>query len=215
MVQNLLKYNSVLIYVWYREISLKSHLSDPLLFPQSSDSRNLSRQVRLIAPVRDRSGAVQVKEMEISHPWNCRQSCHDFCNSSLPCSTFQAHYFWRVTTSGFLVQYPHAAFLTYLSLGIYKTHLLFWSQAIPSQRLMKELKNCLISGSRDGPMRTCWLCKVLNAGNNMFFFPQSSLWNKHFLAELGDFCCWPYGNSSTFTFLSISLASPCKAQSPN
>lgn len=174
MAQNLLRYNSVLICAWSREISLQSHLSDPLLFPQLSDSRNPSRQVRLIALVRDRSGAVQVKEVETSCSWNSSQSYHDFCDSSLPCSTFQAHYFWRITTSGFLARYLHAAFPIYLSLGIYKTHLLFRSQVTPSQRLTKELKSCLISGSRDGPVRTRWLCKVLNAGTNTFLCPQSS-----------------------------------------
>lgn len=153
----------------------------PLLFSQSSDRGNLSRRVRLIAPVRDRSGTVQVTEVEISHPWNSSQSCHDFCNSNLPCSTFQAHYFWRVTTSAFLVGYPHAAFATHLSRGIYKTHLLFWSQASPKdwQRhwspVFRTSSNNIISGSSDGPMRTCWLCKVLSAGNNVLFFPLSSL----------------------------------------
>lgn len=183
MVQNLLKHNSVLICVWCREISLKSHLSDPLLSSQSSDRGNLSRRVRLIAPVRDRSGTVQVTEVEISHPWNSNQSCHDFCNSSLPCSTFQAHYFWHATTSAFLVGYPHAAFATHL----------FWHLQTPSailipslsQRLTKALKSCLISESSDGPMRTCWLCKVLSAGNNVLFFPLSSLWNKCFLPWTG------------------------------
>lgn len=210
MVQNLLKYNSVLTCVWSREISLKSHLSDPLFFSQSSDRGNLSRQAGLIAPVRDRSGA----EVEISHPWNSSQSCHDFRNSSLPCNTSQAHYFWCVTTSGFSVQYPHAAFPTHLSLGIYKTHLLFWSQGTPSRRLTKELKSCLTSGSSHGPMRVCWLCKVLSPGNNILL-PLRSLWNKRLLPELGDFCCWPCGCSSSFTFLSISWAWPRKAQSPN
>jgi len=57
--------------------------------------------VRLIALVRERSGVVQVREVAISHPWNSSQSCHDFCNSSLPHSAIQAHYFWHATTSFF------------------------------------------------------------------------------------------------------------------
>lgn len=61
--------------------------------------------MRLIALVRERSGVVQVREVAISHPWNSSQSCHDFCNSSLPHSAIQAHYFWHATTSFFFFKF--------------------------------------------------------------------------------------------------------------
>lgn len=104
MVENLLKYNSVLISVWSREIFLKNHLSDPLLFffffspvIKQQESEHISE---INSTVRDRSGGVQVGEVAISLPSTSSQTCHGFCNSSLLCRTIQAHYFWHATALG-------------------------------------------------------------------------------------------------------------------
>lgn len=152
----------------------------------------------------DRSGAVWIKEVEISSPGKSSWSCHVLYNSSLPGSTMLALYFCcRSTSVVFFAGYPCAAFLTHFA--IYKSHLLFWSQ----QRLTKELG--LISGSKDVPLGLDWLWKVGNAGSKMLLFPQS----RHFLHELGDFSCWSCEGSSVGSWDILCWKSSLKSSSSN
>lgn len=165
----------------------------------------MSSQVRLTALVRDRSGAGQVKEVEMSPPQKTQVKVALTC--TIP--GFHAALFRHVTTSViFSLCSPHDAFPTYPHLQSPSAILIPSHSQLKTDRGVEEMSNF-------GKQRMCWLGKVLNAGYDMLLFPLSSLWNNHFLSELQDFCCWPCGSSSSFAFLNNCGAWPCKAQSPN
>lgn len=135
--------------------------------------------MRLIALVRERSGVVQVREVAISHPWNSSQSCHDFCNSSLPHSAIQAHYFWHATTSFFFFKFSVLTLLFQHTFPLVLTKPICCSDPKSSPVKVWQ-RNGRALWFQDGPWGHAGFAAPI-AENNALFFPLSSLQSKHFL----------------------------------
>lgn len=122
--------------------------------------------------------------MAISRPRNSSQSCPDLCNSSLPHSAIQAHYFWHATTSFFFFcKFGVLTLLFPRTFPLALTNPICCSD--PKSLPVKVWqRNGRALWFQDGPWGHAGF-----AENNTLFFPPSSLQNKHFLllSELMEF----------------------------